>query len=66
MRRILRTVCVAEQRNVRISSTVVKPSGTRLPRCLRNCVNTDALSCNLKNQFIYLFCIRKYFIEITF
>jgi len=46
MRRILRTVCVAEQRNVRISSTVVKPSGTRLPRCLRNCVNTDALSCN--------------------
>ncbi len=58
MRRILRTVCVAEQRNVRISSTVVKPSGTRLPRCLRSCVNTDALSCNLKKS-IYLFILYK-------
>ncbi len=42
----LRTVCVAEQRKSFISSIVVKPSGTRLPRCLRNCVRTDALSCN--------------------
>ena len=31
-----RTVWVAEQRNSRNSSMVVKPSGTRLPRCLRN------------------------------
>jgi len=45
-RLILRTVCVAEQRKFLISSTVAKPSGTRLPRCLRNCVKTDALSCN--------------------
>ena len=41
-----RTVWVAEQRKFRISSTVARPSGTRLPRCLRSCVRSDAFSCN--------------------